>query len=133
MKKYTLLLTSIFLISACSQSDNQNQAESSDAPPSLVEYVWHKAGSEFSAENLAMLIRSWNGMIDEAMCNGMMGANILTPEVANEGYDFIWVLLWDSQSSRDACWDDWTTNLQSNWDTMIDGIMQSDLDNDHIA
>ena len=85
MKKFTLLLTSIFLISSCSQSDNQNQAETSDAPPSLVEYVWHKAGSEFSAENLAMLIRSWNGMIDDAMCNGMMGANILTPEVANEG------------------------------------------------
>ena len=46
-----------------------------------------------------------------------------------DGYDFIWVLLWDSQSSRDACWDDWTSNLQSNWDTMIDGIMQYDLDN----
>ena len=24
---------------------------------------------------------------------------------------------------------DWTSNLQSNWDTMIDGIMQYDLDN----
>ena len=59
-------------------------------------------------------------MIDDAMCSGMMGANILTPEVANEGYDFIWVLLWDSQNSRDVCWDDWTTNLQSNWDSMIE-------------
>ena len=129
MKKFNILLTSIFIISACSQSDNQNQAETSDAPPSLIEYVWHKAGSDFSEDNLSMLINSWNGMIDDAMCSGMMGANILTPEVANEGYDFIWVLLWDSQNSRDVCWDDWTTNLQSNWDSMIEGIMQYDLDN----
>ena len=67
MKKFTILLTSIFIISACSQSDNQNQAETSDAPPSLIEYVWHKAGSDFSEDNLSMLINSWNGMIDDAM------------------------------------------------------------------
>ena len=126
MKNFTLLFTSIFLISACSQ--NEMQSEDSTAP-SLVEYVWHKAGPEFSAENLAMLITSWNGMIDSMNCSGMQGANILTPEVANEGYDFIWVMLWDSQQGRDTCWDDWTANQQSDWDVKIDGIMQYDLDN----
>ena len=126
MKNFTLLFTSIFLISACSQ--NEMQSEDSTAP-SLVEYVWHKAGPEFSSENLAMLITSWNGMIDSMNCSGMQGANILTPEVANEGYDFIWVMLWDSQQGRDTCWDDWTANQQSDWDVKIDGIMQYDLDN----
>ena len=112
MKKFTLLLTSIFIISACSKSDNQNQTETPDAPTSLVEYVWHKAGSDFSADNLAMLIRSWNGMIDDAMCSGMTGANILTPEVSNEGY---------SEADLDAFRDDIAA---TNWsDTYWYGLL----------
>ena len=74
MKKLTLLFTSIFLISACSQNEMQSD---DSAETSLVEYVWHKAGPEFSAENLAMLITSWNSMIDSMDCSGMQGANIL--------------------------------------------------------
>ena len=52
MKKITLLLSTIFLIGACSQNDQDFEAE----PASYVEYVWHSAGPEFTAENLAMLI-----------------------------------------------------------------------------
>ena len=125
MKKITLLLTTIFLIGACSQND---QDASSNAQ-NMVEYVWHKAGPDFNTENLAMLITSWNGIVDNMDCSGMRGANILIPEVANEGYDFIWVMLWDSQSGRDECWEDWTTNQQSAWDVRIDGIMEPDFDN----
>jgi len=125
MKKITLLLTTIFLIGACSQND---QDASSNAQ-NMVEYVWHKAGPDFNTENLAMLITSWNGIVDNMDCSGMRGANIIIPEVANEGYDFIWVMLWDSQSGRDECWEDWTTNQQSAWDVTIDGIMEPDFDN----
>ena len=103
MKKITLLITTIFLINACSQNEQEVDATSE----SFVEYVWHKSGPDFSAENLAMLINTWNGMIDGMQCKGMTGANILTPEVESDGYDFIWVLLWNSKSSRDECWDDW--------------------------
>ena len=125
MKKITLLITTIFLINACSQ----NEQEVDSTSESFVEYVWHKSGPDFSAENLAMLINKWNGMIDGMQCKGMTGANILTPEVESDGYDFIWVLLWNSKSSRDECWDDWTTNKQPEWDVIIDGIMQPDFDN----
>ena len=125
MKKITILLTAVFLINACSQ----NEQEVSEASESFVEYVWHKAGPNFSAENLAMLINTWNGMIDGMQCSGMTGANILTPEVASDGYDFIWVLLWNSKSSRDECWDDWTTNKQAEWDVLSEGIMDPDFDN----
>ena len=125
MKKITILLTAVFLINACSQ----NEQEVSEASESFVEYVWHKAGPDFSAENLAMLINTWNGMIDGMQCSGMTGANILTPEVASDGYDFIWVLLWNSKSSRDECWDDWTTNKQAEWDVISEGIMDPDFDN----
>ena len=126
MKKITLILTTIFLIGACSQNEEMASSESQN----MVEYVWHKAGPDFNAENLAMLINSWNGIIDNMdSCSAIRGANILTPEVANEGYDFIWVLLWDSQNGRDACWDDWTANQQSAWDVTINGIMEPDFDN----
>ncbi len=81
MKNFTLLFTSIFLISAC--SPNEMQSEDS-AAPSLVEYVWHKASPEYSTENLRMLVKSWNGMIDSMNCDGVQGANILTPEEENE-------------------------------------------------
>ena len=129
MKNLILIFTSIILISSC--AENQMEAQDS-SPPALVEYVWHKAGPEFSSDNLAMLVTSWNDMIDSMQCGGMQGANILTPEVGNIGYDFIWVMLWNSQESRDKCWDDWTTNHQSKWDIMIDGIMQYDLDNTYL-
>ena len=125
MKKITLLLTTIFLISACSQNDQDFEAD----PASFVEYVWHSAGPEFTAENLAMLINKWNSIIDGINCSAMTGANILTPKAANDGYDFIWVLLWDSQDGRDQCWADWTENQQAAWDVTIDGIMEYDLDN----
>lgn len=125
MKKITFLFTTALLIGACSQ--NEQSVES--GPESLVEYVWHTAGPEFNAENLALLISNWNKMIDDMNCSSMTGANILSPKVKDDRYDFIWVMLWDSQDGRDECWDDWTENQQSNWDYLIDGVMKYDLDN----
>ena len=137
MKNLTLLFTTIFLISACSQSEPEtetpDESESQSGP--LVEYVWHKwesgkenFGIQWQAD-FANLVSQWNSMIDNMNCSGMTGANILTPKVKDPRYDFIWVMLWDSQESRDECWDDWTENQQLNWDYLIDGIMQYDLDN----
>ncbi len=125
MKKITFLFTAALLIGACSQNEQSVESE----PESLVEYVWHTAGPEFNAENLASLISNWNTMIDDMNCSSMTGANILSPKVKDDRYDFIWVMLWDSQDGRDECWDDWTENQQSNWDYLIDGVMKYDLDN----
>ena len=116
MKKLTILFTTILLISACSQNTDE---EASINQQPLVEYTWMKAGPNFTAENLANLIDMWNGMLDDMGCS-LNGANILTPEVANEGYDFIWVHLWTSQTARDNCWNDWTgSSYQSDWDLSL--------------
>jgi hypothetical protein len=126
MKKLTILFTTILLISACSQNTDE---EASINQQPLVEYTWMKAGPNFTAENLANLIDMWNGMLDDMGCS-LNGANILTPEVANEGYDFIWVHLWTSQTARDNCWNDWTgSSYQSDWDEAINGVMSYDLEN----
>ena len=124
MKKLTILLTSIFLINAC--SDNQESAQSSESQP-MVEYVWMKAGPDFSEENLSMVVGYWNAMIDEMGCT--LNANILTPDNANDGFDFIWAHIWTSEAARDNCWENWGENFKSDWDTTIDGIMKYDLDN----
>ena len=124
MKKITLLaLTSIFIIS-CSQSDMQGQQEKP-----IVEYVWHNAGPDFNAENLAKLINEWNVVITESGMD-MLGANILTPSQSNDGFDFIWVMRWPSMSARNAGWDWWNTSgAQDNWAESINGIMSFNIEN----
>ena len=124
MKKITLLaLTSIFIIS-CSQSDMQGQQEKP-----IVEYVWHNAGPDFNAENLAKLINERNVVITESGMD-MLGANILTPSQSNDGFDFIWVMRWPSMSARNAGWDWWNSSgAQDNWAESINGIMSFSIEN----
>ena len=124
MKKITLLaLTSIFIIS-CSQSDMQGQQEKP-----IVEYVWHNAGPDFNAENLAKLINEWNVVITESGMD-MLGANILTTSQSNDGFDFIWVMRWPSMSARNAGWDWWNSSgAQDNWEESINGIMSFSIEN----
>ena len=101
MKKLILFFTTIFLVGACSQSEQNSEP----ASQTMVEYVWMTAGPDFNAENLAFAINTWNQMIDDMGCS--LNANILTPEVENEGYDFIWAHIWESEEARDNCWSDW--------------------------
>ena len=123
MNKITLsILTTLFVIS-CSQSSQETAPEQS-----VVEYVWHSAGADFTAQNLAKLINEWNQIItDSGMA--MNGANILTPTVSSDNYDFIWVMKWPSMSARDAGWDYWMTNASEQWTQSIEGIMSFDPDN----
>lgn len=124
MKKLALLtFASIFIIS-CSQSAIQEKQETP-----IVEYVWHNAGPDFNAENLAKLINEWNEVITESGMD-MLGANILTPTQSNDDFDFIWVMRWPSMAARNAGWDWWNSSgAQSNWDLSIDGIMSFSLEN----
>jgi hypothetical protein len=127
MKYLTTIFLTLVLVVSCSDSAVQDSNNSSPASP-YVEYVWHSAGENFNAKNLAMLITKWNDIIDSAACE-MNGANILTPTEKNENYDFIWVLLWPSVDARDACWNDWTINHATDWDKTTKGIMSYDQAN----
>ena len=123
MKKITLSILTTLLIVSCSHSSQDKAPEQS-----VVEYVWHSAGADFNAQNLAKLIDEWNQIItDSGMA--MNGANILTPTVSSENYDFIWVMQWPSMSARDAGWDYWMKNASEQWSQSIEGIMSFDTDN----
>ncbi len=124
MKKLSLMIASIFLIGACSQSEQGSQTNESQP---MVEYVWMTAGPEFNEINLANVINEWNTMIDKMECS--LNANILSPEAANEDFDFIWTHIWESESARDECWNIWGDYYKADWDMTIDGIMSYDLNN----
>ena len=127
MKKLAMVFTTALLASACSQKNIIEEVDIEQKP--LVEYTWMKAGPDLAAQNLANLITMWNGMLDDMECS-LNGANILTPNKANEGFDFIWVHIWTSQAARDNCWNAWTgSTYQSDWDEAINGIMSYDLEN----
>ncbi len=49
--------------------------------------------------------------------------------VASEGFDFIWAHIWESQTARDKCWNNWGENYKADYDKSIEGIMSYDLDN----
>jgi len=124
MKKIALLLLTSIITISCSQSNVQ---ENQEIP--IVEYVWHTAGPNFNAENLANLINQWNVIITDSGMD-MLGANILSPEKSNDGFDFIWVMRWPSMSARNAGWEWWeSSGAQSEWDNTIDGIMSYSSDN----
>ena len=129
MKKLSLSLITLILISACSSSDDEvlSVAREGSPPNQVVEYVWHYKDTNFSEENLNMLIDKWNSMIDSRDYE-MNGANILFPR-GESAADFIWVMLWPSMEARDAAWDDWMNNLDEDWQNLINGIMKVDFDN----
>ena len=69
MKKITFSILATLLIVSCSQSSQEQAPEQS-----VVEYVWHSAGADFNAQNLAKLIDEWNQIITDSTtdCSGAL-------------------------------------------------------------
>ena len=135
MNKATMTLMILFGLAACSPPANKSAndtaveaptdaAESSQAAPEIavIEYVWHRKGAEYSDEKLADLVIKWNALVDTAGYD-INRANILTPHVESDRYDFIWVMTFPSMDVRNAVWDDWMANHAEEWDATIAGIM----------
>ena len=134
MRNKILVFAVLFGLAACSPSGNDsteneveaNQgnavAETNEASmPEVVEYVWTKKGPDFTEEKLDELLVKWNGLIDEAGYP-MRGAQIITPQTADERYDLMWVLMWSSMEDRNASWTDWASNYDDKWNGMSAGI-----------
>ena len=74
MKKLILFFTTIFLVGACSQSEQNSEP----ASQTMVEYVWMTAGPDFNAENLAFTINTWN-QIKEIQITEQLKCETLQP------------------------------------------------------
>ena len=82
--------------------------EDATAAPSqsIIEYVYHKKGPDFSDEALSEATVQWNSLIDESEYQ-MQFANILMADQSNENMDFMWAMLWESKEVKDAGWHYW--------------------------
>ena len=104
MTRILLLSVSLWLLTAC--SDQQGSPETNSGtesteeqmgtvveselsanvimqPQPIIEYIWHKAGPQFSEEALAEAANTWNALIDDGPYE-ITFANILTPHPDTE-------------------------------------------------
>ena len=101
-------------VPAAVEESPAEQATPSIPSPYMVEYVWHKAGDNFTEEALAALTKQWAAYPGEGGWD-LMYASVITPRFADDNFDFIWVMMWPSQEARDAAWASWAENFEPQW------------------
>ena len=116
---------------AAAVSEEPTTAAASDASSVVIEYVWHKAGENFSQDTLMEKIAFWNEMIDAGDYD-ITRANILFPRQETADYDFIWALLWPSVEARNAGWAYWNANDLPKWAEATAGILSYDEANAYV-
>lgn len=94
-----------------------------DADP-VLEYVWLSTGDGFSDTKLTDLAADWNLRVDAGGYE-IITANILMPQFPTDDFDLVWVLLWSSQTARDAGWDHWNAHQAEDWQASVAGVLQS--------
>ena len=135
MTRILMLSVSLWLFTACSDqqgsADTNSVTESTEEqmatvveseltadvitePQPIIEYIWHKAGPQFSEEALAEAANTWNALINEGPYE-IRFANILTPHTDNDDYDFVWAIAWESMEARHAGWKYWKDNQETEW------------------
>jgi len=112
MKKLLPLTLMLAFIAGCAKEEVSVAAvEEPVAEPSnmMVEYMWCKAGENYSQENHMALNADWNAR-EAASQHQTSGAFGLVPKEANDNYSGIWANVWASQEARDAGWQEWLEN-----------------------
>ena len=99
-----------------------------DAVPAMVEYVWHSKEANFSDEALMAHTERWAQIVDEAGWD-LNFASVITPQFADDNFDFIWVMIWPTLEARDAAWQSWGETYEAEWLSTSDGIFNYDGSN----
>ena len=147
MRYIVLTLLSFWLLAGCGSEPTTQEtstgpmaakmieepatAAASQGISPVIEYVWHRAGENFSRDALMENIAFWNAMIDAGEYD-ISRANILFPRQETDDYDFIWALLWPSVEARDAGWAYWNINDAPKWAAATTGILSYDEDNAYL-
>ena len=104
MKKAILALF-VFTLAACGGEPSSDPAPaapveaaapdtaSNEGPqvPAIVEFVWHQKADGFTDDALWSHANYWSTVAGEADW-GLMVAAVMTPRMANENFDFLWVM-----------------------------------------
>ena len=131
MKNLFILLSLISLLSSCSENESNQEpmttvasevTEPNAQAQPVIEYVWHKKGSNFSEAALNTAVDQWNALIDQGEYQ-IQFANVLMADQPNEDMDFMWSILWDSMAARNAGWQYWQQNQESEWQSMTSELL----------
>lgn len=82
--------------------------------PAMIEFVWHSKTEGFSDEALWSHTEYWANIAAESDWDLRLAA-IHTPRVANENFDFLWVMVWPTVDARNNAWADWGENHEAAW------------------
>ena len=128
MKNLLTLTALLALLAGCAKEEVSVAAvEEPAAEPSnmLVEYMWCKAGENYSQENHMALNADWNAR-EAASQHQTSGAFGLIPKEPNDNYDGIWANVWASQEARDARWQEWLENEAADFAAKHDATLTCD-------
>ena len=126
--KQTLIALLLFTLSACGSDqpaepaptapaqEAEPVAEASEGPqvPAMVEFVWHQRADGFTEGDLWSHAKYWSNLAGEADW-GLVRAAVMTPRFESEDFDFLWVMVWPTEESRNNAWADWSANHESAW------------------
>jgi len=136
MKRFSLLLLSTFLITACAQEEAAVEATAPESEPlsteaypprepdAYYEYLWCKQGENYSDERFQAMVVDWNILIDslENKVNASFGYVPRGWEDPN--FDALWVLNWADKATMEAGWADYiAANGQQQIDEKYPGLL----------
>ena len=112
LKLTFLSLTLATLAIGCSNENRDNDLEANEYSPRFNEFMACEKGSEYSSENLSMMISDWRAF---QLSEEMMGAFFHDPinEENTFGPTAWWELEWSSKEAAETAWEQWSNNEEA--------------------
>ena len=106
----SLALTALAI--GCSNENKDNDLGANEYSPRFNEFMACEKGSEYSSENLSMMISDWRAF---QLSEEMMGAFFHDPinEENTFGPTAWWELEWSSKEAADTAWEQWSNNEEA--------------------
>ena len=101
-----------FFAMGCSEQKKDNVSNENIYKPVFNEFMACEKGSEYSSENLSMMISDWRAF---QLSEEMMGAFFHDPinEENTFGPTAWWELEWSSKEAADTAWEQWSNNEEA--------------------
>ena len=106
----SLILASLAI--GCSNENQDNDLGANEYNPRFNEFMACEKGSEYSSENLSMMISDWRAF---QLSEEMMGAFFHDPinEENTFGPTAWWELEWSSKEAAESAWEQWSNNEEA--------------------
>lgn len=136
MKRFSLLLFSTFLFTACAQEEAvveatapeiepvATEASPPNEPDAYYEYLWCKQGENYSDESFQAMVVDWNILIDSLENKTNAAFGYVPRGWEDPNFDALWVLRWADKAAMEAGWADYVAaNGQQQIDEKYPGLL----------